>query len=135
MVEQRIDQCAAGMAGRRMNDEPRLFVNNGNLRILIDYIDWDGFGIEVDRPGGRNSTLDGIAGFYPISGFSGLTIDKNALVVDQIGSQRTGTIRDVQGNGAIQPSACIGFAGNNGKGTVHRHAAGAGLIFRGIRNK
>jgi hypothetical protein len=121
--------------GRRMNDESRLFVNNGDLLILIDYVDWDGFGMEVDRPRGWNLALDGIAGFYSITGFAGSAVDKNTLAGDQIGSQRTGTIADVHSDGGIQPSAGIGFTGDNGKGTIQRHAAGAGLIFSAIRNK
>jgi hypothetical protein len=67
---------------------------------------------------------DLFAGFYPVPGFFGLIINQNFVLADQIGSQGAGAIRQVGGNNGIEPPIVVACAGNDGKGTSDRHAAG-----------
>jgi hypothetical protein len=73
--------------------------------------------------GFRYLTPDLITGFYPISGLFNLTVNKDFVADNQIGSQRSGTIREVCSDDGIEASALVGFIGKDRKGAVNGHGA------------
>ncbi len=135
VMEQRIDEGAATVTGGRMNDKPRLFIDNDDVAVLVKYVQWNRFGIIFGRLRYRNLPPDPIAQFCTIARLLGSPVNKDFLAGDQGGRQRARTVGKMCGNDRIEPPADVGFFDNNGKVTIHRCVGEVGLIFGTVGNK
>jgi len=70
MSDQRIDQGSAFVPGRGMHDQPALLVQNEDVIVLVDDIEWNILAFRFGRDRGRDVDCDRVAGFDVISGIA-----------------------------------------------------------------
>ena len=103
-----------------MDDESCLFVDHNDAFILMQDVQWNGFGLIFSRAGLRYAALDAVAGLGAVTRLFRLLVDQNLVTADQCGSQRPRTVRYMKSDNRIEPPADIGFLDENGKGAIHR---------------
>ncbi len=104
--QHRVDQRAAGVAGCRMYDHPRRFVNHDQIAVFVDDVERDRFGCERGGRGRRDGDDDLIAVVDALAGFGNRhVVDGDEAVVNQSLNLRAGEIGDGIRQVAVNPVA------------------------------
>jgi len=82
VVHQRVEQGARPMAGARVHHEARRLVHHQKLRVLVEHVQREGFGIDRRRLTNRHVTGDHVAGTDPPGGLGPPAIDGDQPTVD-----------------------------------------------------
>ena len=82
--DQRIDQGAGGMPGRRMHHQPGRFVDHHDLVVLVHDVERDAFALGAGLLGRRHGDGDHLAGVDAIAGIADRAVpDRDRAVEDQ----------------------------------------------------
>jgi len=98
VIKKSIHQCAAVMPRRRVDHQPGLFINNDNIIVFMQDLDGNWLWFEWDRRWGWYTATDLIPGLYSIPRLFDHTLNPNCPISDQVGRNRTGTIRNASGD-------------------------------------
>jgi len=82
VMEERIDQRAVWVSGRRMHDETRGFVQDEDVLVLEKNLQWDVLSNDFHRGSLRNGDGDGISSFQGSAGFGWASVQSHVSVAN-----------------------------------------------------
>ncbi len=83
VMEQRVDERAAPVAGRGMNDQPRRLIEHQEVGVFMEDLKGNGLRVQFQRFRTRNLQHDRVAGLDFVARFDDPAIDADAAVFDQ----------------------------------------------------
>lgn len=87
MVQDTVHQCSGCMAGCRVNHQSRGLVDDDNMWIFVENIQWYGLRNEFNRAGFGDLNSDLFPGFDFVPGFDTSPINLNTALTNQLGSK------------------------------------------------
>lgn len=103
VVEQGVDESAVGVAGRGVDDDAVLLMEDEDVFVLVEDIQRNilrcgniGYGF------GKNDG-DRVARFHRVAGLGGLAVDEDVLFADQRLDARAGEIGELAGEVCVEP--------------------------------
>jgi hypothetical protein len=123
MIKQTVNQGTGLVTRCRMDHPTGRLIKHDKMIVLVQRIEFNGFGYNIRGFGRGNTTLNFFSGAYPVRRLHDLAVQTDKSVPDQTGGLCTGTLAKMTGNDAVQTLTGIAFAGGKDK------SAGVGIHY------
>ena len=129
VVQQRVDQGAVGMAGRRMHHHAARFVHNNDVLVLKDDVQGQGLGDQGQIGGRRELDREQIPGAHLVVFLHGRPVQADAAVLQQTLGAAAGQIRHSTRKESVDTLAAL-LGLNVEQGFVHSYLNSARISSR-----
>jgi hypothetical protein len=102
-----MDQGSGVVAGRRVDDHPRWFVDDRDVLVLIDDLQGDLLASRFDNVCLGDLELDDVPGRHPVGRVGRVPVDNDQVTLDQACGGGPAQVVSVLGQEAIEPRRCV----------------------------
>ena len=102
-AEKRVDQGAGVVAGRRVNDHARRFVDYRDVLVLINDVERNRLCSGLDDVGLGDLEVDDVPGRHPVGRVGRTPVEEGKVAFDQSRGGRAAQVRRALGQESIEP--------------------------------
>ena len=133
MVGQRVDERAAVVAVTGMHDQPRRFVDDQQVVVLVGNFEWDIFGDDLHfAPRVGQHDLDAVERFDLVARLGGLAVHEYAAAVSRRLNAVARAFLHAYGQELVQPQRGLPLVGYDRKVLIQ--PGSLAVLFRGFRS-